>query len=80
MTNQNASKSKGESQEKKQRVVSDASRAAFLFNKLNQLDEEEQAELQESPQEIKNKYTARRDALLAEENETVLVLVRKMRE
>jgi hypothetical protein len=66
--------------ERRARVVSDASKAATIFNKLCQLDFDEQEELKESPESIKRKYAQRRSQLLGDDvSPEVARLVEKMR-
>jgi hypothetical protein len=82
MTTANETKKKVEEETpaaKKQRVVSDASRAAFLFNKLSQLDAEEKLELEQSPENIQKRFAERRKTLLKDEKDEVISLVVRMR-
>lgn len=62
------------------RPQSDASRAASIVNKLTCIDEEEQAELAQSPAAIRSKYECRRQGVMASASDDVRKLVDRMRE
>jgi len=60
-------------------TTTDGVRAGQLFERLQALDEEEQAEIAASPADIRAKFESRRAKLLAEASDDVRKLVEKLR-